>query len=422
MALESLADIIPLIFLLVVWLLISIIWEKTGRNRGALRIYPLVIIYRSATLKKLIQRIGKKYSNFWRRLGVIADKVFMFVMGGGALYITLNAITLILGSYFEFVGVPIGSRFVVVIPFVTMPMNKILVFMLAGFVLAIILHELFHGVVSVAENRNIKSAGIIISLGIGGGFVEPDIEDELQAVIDSMETNTARDNIRKYCKASPHNLDTKTILRKFRRIVAAGMLANLILMLMFAGTLFGLGALKAYENYGLKIVQIDKNSPAQKYGLRVGDIIIMLAGQRVRTISDFQNTLSKLYPGANVSFLVLRNGTKIELFVVLAEKNGKAYIGVLIQQYIKSNIPIISDDAMFDMYYFLYINALLEFLVVIINVLPIFFLDGSQWLNSLLIEKYGRRGLRIGMTISIIITLIFILNFIAPSFASFLVQ
>jgi len=40
----------------------------------------------------------------------------------------------------------------------------------------------------------------------------------------------------------------------------------------------------------------------------------------------------------------------------------------------------------------------------------------------LLVEKYGRRGLKIGTTVNIIITLIFILNFIAPTITSFLVQ
>lgn len=409
------------IIIIFAWILLSIIWEKTRRNKGSLRIYPLVVVYYSDFLKKLIRKVGFKYKKFWRKLGNVSDKIFIFALLISIIYVTLNVVALFSGAYFEFLGIPIGSQFIVVVPFITIPAGKLLVFIIFGFILALVFHELFHGVVSIAEDVKIKSAGIIISLGVAGGFVEPNIEDELRAILDNLEQRTINEG---GGRSASHQLAprAKKILRKYRRIVAAGIIANILLVSIFAGLLIGFGIIGAYEKYGLKILKVEEGSPADICGLRVGDIIVMIAEKRVRTLADFQEILSELSPGENVSFKVLRNNREVLIYVVLGEKNGRPYVGILIQQYIRSNIPFLSDGAALDLHYFLYINALLEFLVVVINSLPIFFLDGSQWLNASLIEKYGRRGLKIGTTINIIITLIFILNFIAPTITSFLVQ
>jgi len=66
------------IIIIFAWILLSIIWEKTRRNRGSLRIYPLVVVYYSDFLKKLIRKVGFKYKKFWRKLGNVYDKVFIF--------------------------------------------------------------------------------------------------------------------------------------------------------------------------------------------------------------------------------------------------------------------------------------------------------------------------------------------------------
>lgn len=406
----------PIVPIVVIWLLLYLIWKKVKQNQGRLRIYPLVVIYQSEKFRRFIEQVGVRYCSLWRQLGSAANMAFPILMLASVVYIALNVFAILTGSYVELLGLPIGSRFELVIPFVTVPLGKFLMFILVAFTIAILAHEIFHGAVAVAEGKKIKSAGILISIGVGGGFVELDIEDELRRVLDSHMRKGASRKI----KVHEENMEGKSLpddggkilLRKFRKIIAAGVFANIILMLLFAVILQGLGALRAYEEHGIKILAIDGNSPAQKYGLQVNDIIIGLAGQRVKTIKDFQRALAGCKPGDNVSITVLRMGSEVTVYVLLAERDGRPYIGILMQQYIKSNIPLISDSVMFDIVYFLLMNSMLELLVFIVNSLPIFFLDGYNWLGSALIERYGKRGFQVLLITSVIILTIFAFNFI----------
>lgn len=68
-----------------------------------------------------------------------------------------------------------------------------------------------------------------------------------------------------------------------------------------------------YKGIGLRIRQVDHNRPAQLAGLQKGDIIISLAGVKIRNIVDYMKALDQLKPGEHTTIGIHRNGEKMTL-------------------------------------------------------------------------------------------------------------
>ncbi|MCO6413788.1 MAG: DegQ family serine endoprotease [Thiogranum sp.] len=68
---------------------------------------------------------------------------------------------------------------------------------------------------------------------------------------------------------------------------------------------------------GTVISRIDPGSPAEKAGLRVGDVILEINGRTVRNSSDVRNRLGLLRAGASVDITILRDGKKQDLTAVI---------------------------------------------------------------------------------------------------------
>ncbi|WP_461832345.1 Do family serine endopeptidase [Aquifex sp.] len=67
------------------------------------------------------------------------------------------------------------------------------------------------------------------------------------------------------------------------------------------------------------ISQVVKGSPAEKAGLKVGDVIIAVNGKRIRDARDLQFTIMKTKPGTEITITVIRNGKKLNLKAVVGE-------------------------------------------------------------------------------------------------------
>ena len=68
---------------------------------------------------------------------------------------------------------------------------------------------------------------------------------------------------------------------------------------------------------GLKIDGVRKDGPAEKAGIKKGDIIISIKGKEVNNVYDYMYRLEELKAGEVVKTIILRDGEKIVLSINL---------------------------------------------------------------------------------------------------------
>jgi aminopeptidase YwaD len=69
---------------------------------------------------------------------------------------------------------------------------------------------------------------------------------------------------------------------------------------------------------GVMLSGTSPGSPAEKAGLRAGDIVVALAGKRVKDIEELTALYPSLKPGEPASIVIIRDGKEIELTIVPA--------------------------------------------------------------------------------------------------------
>ena len=72
---------------------------------------------------------------------------------------------------------------------------------------------------------------------------------------------------------------------------------------------------------GAMISDVFKGDPADKAGIRRGDVVIELNGQKVKDANDFVSKVRTLAPGTTARLQVVRKGKKMTFNVKLAERN-----------------------------------------------------------------------------------------------------
>jgi Tol biopolymer transport system component/Zn-dependent M28 family amino/carboxypeptidase len=67
---------------------------------------------------------------------------------------------------------------------------------------------------------------------------------------------------------------------------------------------------------GVKLTGVRSNGPADKAGVKGGDVIVELAGQKITNIYDYTYALGGLKIGQPVEMVVLRNGERVKITVI----------------------------------------------------------------------------------------------------------
>jgi hypothetical protein len=85
-----------------------------------------------------------------------------------------------------------------------------------------------------------------------------------------------------------------------------------------------LGTIPSYADSGdgVKLDGVNEGSPAEKGGLRAGDVIVRFGDTKVEDINDFMDGLTKHKPGDEVEVVVRRDGKETPLKVKLGTRPG----------------------------------------------------------------------------------------------------
>jgi len=77
---------------------------------------------------------------------------------------------------------------------------------------------------------------------------------------------------------------------------------------------------------GALINEVFENSPAEKGGIKTGDIVRSINGKQIEDANDLRNTVASLRPGGNADFEILREGKtlKLKVNIALRDENNLA--------------------------------------------------------------------------------------------------
>jgi serine protease Do len=81
--------------------------------------------------------------------------------------------------------------------------------------------------------------------------------------------------------------------------------------------------LKLKEDYGVEITRVEENSPAEKAGMKPGDVVLEYNGQRVEGMEQFGRMVRETPPGREVKLTTSRNGATQTLIAVLGSRKSR---------------------------------------------------------------------------------------------------
>jgi serine protease Do len=81
--------------------------------------------------------------------------------------------------------------------------------------------------------------------------------------------------------------------------------------------------LKLKEDYGVEITRVEENSPAEKAGIKTGDVVLEYNGQRVEGMEQFGRLVRETPPGREAKITISRNGAAQTLTAVLGSRHTR---------------------------------------------------------------------------------------------------
>jgi serine protease Do len=98
--------------------------------------------------------------------------------------------------------------------------------------------------------------------------------------------------------------------------------------------------LKLKEDYGVEITRVEDGSPAEKAGVKAGDVVLEYNGQRVEGMEQFGRMVRETPPGREVKLTISRDGNQQTLTAMLGSRRSRAYAGNLPQGFVMPEIHI----------------------------------------------------------------------------------
>jgi len=266
------------------------------------------LMWRTNKGKKLLAKIATK-KRFWNAFGS-AGIVLCFIT------MILMTAMLIWQAWYVFGFTPEqkqalpGPEVALVLPGINpiLPLEFIGYIILA-LVVAMIVHEFSHGILTIASKLKVKSLGILYLIFPIGAFCEPD-EEELK----------------------------KAKIKSRMRVYASGPTSNFVVVLLSI-LVFSFVFMSAVQPAadGVGVLYVSDNTPADEIGLKPGMIITSINNSKVTNIDEFYEAMEKTKSNQKTDINYVKGKNKFTKEIILADKSnytqnlsdlGKGYIGI----------------------------------------------------------------------------------------------
>ena len=100
--------------------------------------------------------------------------------------------------------------------------------------------------------------------------------------------------------------------------------------------------LKLKEDYGVEITRVEGNSPAEKAGLKAGDVVLEYNGERVEGMEQFGRLVRETPPGREVKLTISRDGKTEKLAATVESRRSRFsmnFPNVRVPQFYMPDIP-----------------------------------------------------------------------------------
>jgi len=99
------------------------------------------------------------------------------------------------------------------------------------------------------------------------------------------------------------------------------------------------------KNVGVLVTDVEPDSPADKAGLKQGDIVLKLNGKDVRSNEFFRNTVSLMAPGTKISLTIFRDGKEKEISVEVGSLSKSKFAAEMSDIGKKLGLAVVSIDS-----------------------------------------------------------------------------
>jgi len=264
---------------LIYWLIVVVLDRKGILERYNISAIGPILLIRTTRGQKLLEKLarGERRERFWRTYAnigtifVFIAMIYMFILVSFSVYatFTVQPEPTQLNEPRNWLVIPVLNEFI--------PLCA-----LVGFIIALVVHELSHAVLSTVEKIKIKSMGLLVALVPIGAFAEPDSEQlfgekekgKKPGEVDELEPG--------------HEEEQKKVAtaRERTRILSAGVTSNFVVafiaFLLFFAILF---SIQPVNDEMLFVYDVLDGSPAENFGIESGMVITGINGSTITNAS-----------------------------------------------------------------------------------------------------------------------------------------
>ncbi|MFZ2071039.1 MAG: site-2 protease family protein [Halobacteriota archaeon] len=302
-----------LLYIFLIYCFIVFVLDRRGiLQRYNITAYGPILMIRTLRGQKLLELMakGERREKFWRLYANLGTILVFIAM-------TFMLILILYGAYGTFMKHPVPTELNTPRNWLLIPGLNQFIPMCAwvGFVVALVVHEFSHAVLSTVEKIKVKSMGLLVAVVPIGAFAEPDSE-QLFGVKGEKEHIKKREEHESEPDREEGGGEKKKVAtaRERTRILSAGVTANFCVALIAFILFFGiLSSIQPVSNTVLYVYGVADGSPGEKAGITSETFVLKVNGSKPEGVAGLDKALEG---GGEKSLTVLdKKGKEREITV-----------------------------------------------------------------------------------------------------------